>query len=139
MRAPIFATIAALAASAVASPLATRTVYAAWPATEVQDQIAHILVGEYFRLIAPAGYVAGAPGFDVRCTPTLLDKVRPAPCTYNSEQGQGESVAAEFLTNGTVSVTHAFGSKKAYGVSEVLSGLPLNNDFTVDVIYFGAA
>lgn len=139
MHACFLTAIAALAASATTAPLDARTAYATWPATEVIDSIAHILVGESFRLTAPAGYIEGAPAFDVHCTTSLGDKVRPAPCIYNGPQANGTKVMAELNINGTVTAYHHFGSQKIWGTSTVRSGPPLHEEFTIPVTYLSSA
>ncbi|KAI8623946.1 hypothetical protein F5Y19DRAFT_491730 [Xylariaceae sp. FL1651] len=131
--------VTTLAASVAAAPhVARQTVYATWPATNVVDDIAHILVGLSFDITSPAGYVAGAPAFDVACSNTLLDQ-GPTACTFNGPQAAGSSVEALYNTNGTVTVTHTFktssgGTTKVWGNSPYL-GDSYNEDFAVEATY----
>ncbi|GAP86757.1 hypothetical protein SAMD00023353_2101280 [Rosellinia necatrix] len=131
MRTSFFASLAALAASAVAAPLEVRETYATWSATEVQTLVAHIIYGVNFRITAPAGYISGAPEFDVSCKVLAFSSPEVQPCTFNGPQADGSKVEAKFsYTGAPVTVYHTFGSTTASGGSGTLS---YNTDFTVDV------
>ncbi|KAI0535462.1 hypothetical protein GGR58DRAFT_442631 [Xylaria digitata] len=136
MRTSVLTTIAALAASAIATPIEARDVYATWSATDVTTYVSHIIIGAKFDLSAPAGYVTGAPAFDVTCDVDLVIHPGVQACTFNGEQAEGSKVEAVFNSNLLVTVSHTFGSTKATGTSGSLS---YNADFTVDVTEVGSA
>ncbi|KAI3324432.1 hypothetical protein HD806DRAFT_68631 [Xylariaceae sp. AK1471] len=127
--------IAALAASAAAVPLDTRA-YATWSATDVQTQVAHITIGVHFRITAPAGYIAGAPAFDVNCTPSYIAQFGSKTCTFNGPQAAGSKVEATFDYTAGVTVFHTFDSTVASGNQP---DLPYNQNFNIDVTNVASA
>ncbi|KAI1112341.1 hypothetical protein F5Y14DRAFT_274891 [Nemania sp. NC0429] len=132
MRSSILTATAALAATAIASPIVERTVYYNWPATNVQSDVAHILIGAKFDLDAPAGYVAGAPAFSVTCHANLIDPAGRVACVPKGTLAAGSKVEADYWDgqHGTLTVWHTYGSHTASGVI-TLSGY--NQDFVIPV------
>ncbi|RWA14838.1 hypothetical protein EKO27_g318 [Xylaria grammica] len=130
---------AALAASAIATPIESRDVLATWTATDVSSNVNHFLSGVKFHLTAPAGYVAGAPAFDVNCEVDWILNPGVQPCTANGELADGSKVEASIETSEVVTVYHTFGSQKATGASAPLTDGNLNADFTLDVSGVGSA
>ncbi|KAI1170766.1 hypothetical protein F4777DRAFT_93121 [Nemania sp. FL0916] len=130
MRASILTTAAALASSAIAAPLEARKTYAIWSAKNVTTEVSHIIVGATFNLDVPAGYIAGAPAFNVTCSVDILDQ-KTVPCTWNGPQAAGSTVETAFFVNEVdITVYHTFGSTTATGYS---GDLEYNADFTLDV------
>ncbi|KAI1353882.1 hypothetical protein F5Y01DRAFT_312476 [Xylaria sp. FL0043] len=127
MRAAFLSAIAALAASAVSTPIEPREVYATWTATEVETYVAHIIIGAKFRLTVPAGYIEGAPGFDVHCDVDLVINPGLQTCTGAPE---GSIVQAVYDIEPPITVYHTFGSTNVTAQSGDLS---YNADFTLDV------
>ncbi|KAF2971596.1 hypothetical protein GQX73_g2008 [Xylaria multiplex] len=136
MRTSILSAIAALAASAIATPIEARDVYAKWSATDVTTYVSHIIIGAKFRISAPAGYVTGAPAFDVTCDVDLVIRRGIQACTFNGEQAEGSKVEAIYSPEPPITVYHTFGSTKATGTSGSLS---YNADFALDVTEVGSA
>jgi hypothetical protein len=129
------AVTAALAASVAAVPLDTRA-YATWTATDVQAQVAHITIGYHFRISAPAGYIAGAPAFDVNCTPSFIEQFGSKTCTFNGAQAADSKVEATFDFTAGVTVFHTFGPTVASGNQ---TNLPYNQNFNIDVTNVASA
>ncbi|KAI0428450.1 hypothetical protein F5Y09DRAFT_287385 [Xylaria sp. FL1042] len=127
MRAAFLSAIAALAASAVSTPIEPREVYATWTATEVETYVSHIIIGAAFRLNVPAGYIEGAPGFDVHCDVDLVIHPGLQTCTGAPE---GSTVQAVYDITPPITIYHSFGSKNITAQSGDLS---YNADFTLDV------
>ncbi|KAI0835686.1 hypothetical protein F5Y06DRAFT_124343 [Hypoxylon sp. FL0890] len=74
MFASVFTFVAALAASAAASPVAVeaRETFATWPATNWVEGCSPGGCRGNFNISAPAGYVKGAPAFNVHCHSTYI-------------------------------------------------------------------
>ncbi|OTA60733.1 hypothetical protein K449DRAFT_435132 [Hypoxylon sp. EC38] len=76
MLASVFTFVAALAASATAAPAAVeaRETYATWPATNWQEGCSPGGCRGTYDISAPAGYVDGAPAFNVHCHSTYIQE-----------------------------------------------------------------
>ncbi|TGJ88614.1 hypothetical protein E0Z10_g173 [Xylaria hypoxylon] len=136
MHASFLTAIAALAASAIATPIEPRAVLASWSADQVTTYVAHIIIGAKFHVSAPAGYVAGAPAFDVTCDVDLVIHPGVQTCTFNGVQAAGSKVEALWQTTPDIVVYHTFGSSKATGTSRSVG---YNADFILDVTSVGSA
>ncbi|KAI1309227.1 hypothetical protein F5Y03DRAFT_393057 [Xylaria venustula] len=133
MRTSFLSAIAALAASAVSTPIEPREVYATWDATDVTTYVSHIIIGAKFNLNVPAGYIDGAPGFDVVCDVDLVIHPGLQTCTGAPE---GSTVQAVYDITPPITVYHTFGSTNVTGQSGDLS---YNSDFTLDVTNISTA
>ncbi|KAI1429718.1 hypothetical protein F5Y12DRAFT_709719 [Xylaria sp. FL1777] len=126
MRTSFMTAIAALAASAVSTPIEDRSL-ATWTATNVTSLVAHIILGARFTLNVPAGYIDGAPGFNVFCAADLVTHQGLQTCTGAPA---GSTVQATFSITPPITVYHTFGSTNVTAESGTLG---YNTDFTLDV------
>ncbi|KAI1413662.1 hypothetical protein F5Y13DRAFT_189097 [Hypoxylon sp. FL1857] len=76
MLASVFTFVAALAATAAATPAAVeaRETYATWPAINWHEGCSPGGCRGQFNISAPAGYVQGAPAFNVHCYTTYIQQ-----------------------------------------------------------------
>ncbi|KAI1376856.1 hypothetical protein F4677DRAFT_418260 [Hypoxylon crocopeplum] len=95
MFASVVTVVAALAASAAALPGAVnaRETYATWTATNFEEGCSPGGCIASFNISAPAGYVEGAPAFNVACHPIYIQRGW-VECDAISELAAGSSVAS---------------------------------------------
>ncbi|KAI4859307.1 hypothetical protein F4820DRAFT_174281 [Hypoxylon rubiginosum] len=145
MLASFITVVSALAASAAALPGAVggRDVYAKWPAFNFQEGCSPGGCIASFNISAPAGYVAGAPAFNVACHPIYIQQGWLV-CDTISEATAGSSVesmwtGAEDRDNIKISVSHLwYQGETRYNASGNIEFAPGTTAFDIPVTLLSA-
>ncbi|KAL7626515.1 hypothetical protein AAE478_003287 [Parahypoxylon ruwenzoriense] len=116
-------------ASALVASVAAET-YATWPATGFTESCSPGGCIGHFNINAPAGYVQGAPAFDVRCNPIYIQRGW-LKCDPTGDETAGSEVNAMWVEASTreqikISVAHIWyqgeARYNASGIQEFASG-----------------
>ncbi|KAH9887423.1 hypothetical protein F4778DRAFT_426075 [Xylariomycetidae sp. FL2044] len=148
MHASLLALVSTLAAGVTALPRsvqASRQTLASWPATNFVEGCSPGGCIASFNISAPAGYVEGAPAFDVTCHPIYIQQGW-LDCDVVSG-GDGDSVVQSMWTGASefelikISVAHLFSSSSSgtrYNASGSVEFPGGTTSFDVPVTNFSA-